>query len=438
VQTNRSGQDPSGLSPLEGGEFGRLLARLTRAGPVAVAVSGGADSLALCLLAAAWARREGRPLTALTVDHGLRPNSAAEAAQVRDWLAARGIAHVILNWTGPKPVAGLQAVARRARYDLLLTWCRGAGVRDLLVAHHRDDQAETVLLRAARGTGTAGRAGMAAATERDGVRLLRPLLAVPRARLRATLIAQSQPWIEDPSNHDPRFARVRARQALALVPTATAALANQADVHAALRIEREADVRDFLQAYATFSQAGYGYLAAGARTAPLATVARALAWMLRTIAGREYGPRTAALDQLARWIRGDARGARTLHGCVVAAQGGGFLVCREARALPVISVTAGISAAWDNRFRVTLQGGSPDTRHSVQALGVRGWQAARERAAHLLPYRAAQSVPALYAGGTVVAVPHLGIESPGVALSVLPLSAETLALTPFAVVSGPG
>lgn len=125
MQTNRSGRDLSDLAPLDAPEFDALMTRLAPAGPLAVAVSGGADSLALCLLASAWVRRAGRSLTALTVDHGLRPDSAAEAAQVGDWLGAQGIPHVILNWTGPKPATGLPAAARKARYDLLLSWCRG-------------------------------------------------------------------------------------------------------------------------------------------------------------------------------------------------------------------------------------------------------------------------------------------------------------------------
>jgi tRNA(Ile)-lysidine synthase len=154
---------------------------------IAVAVSGGADSMALALLAARWARqREGR-VTGLIVDHGLRPNSAAEAKRVANWLGRRQIDHRILTWRGTKPETGVQTVAREARYGLLIDWCRRHGVLHLLVAHQLEDQAETVVLRLERGSGVDGLAAMPAAIETPWVRILRPLLALTRAELRAFL-----------------------------------------------------------------------------------------------------------------------------------------------------------------------------------------------------------------------------------------------------------
>src|SRR5689334_12818293 len=157
---------------------------------LAVAVSGGADSLALALLADRWARACGGRVTALTVDHGLRPEAAREARQVGRWLKASGIRHVILRWSPPAMkktatarLANLQAAARDARYELLCGWCRQHAVLHLLLAHHRDDQAETLLLRLARGSGLDGLAAMAPLVERSAVRLLRPLLAVPKTAI---------------------------------------------------------------------------------------------------------------------------------------------------------------------------------------------------------------------------------------------------------------
>jgi tRNA(Ile)-lysidine synthase len=202
------------------GEFARLMARLAPFDDrrhLAVAVSGGPDSLALVLLAARWAKHNGHTVSALTVDHGLRPESAAEARQVADWLAGRELAHAVLRWRGAKPATAVQATARAARYRLLVGWCRRNRVADLLVGHQLEDQAETLLMRLARGTGLDGLAAMTPASRLDGVRLVRPLLAVPKARLRATLEAVDQPWIEDPSNLDPEFLRTRAGQALALL-----------------------------------------------------------------------------------------------------------------------------------------------------------------------------------------------------------------------------
>ena len=159
---------------------------------VAVAVSGGSDSLALCLLADRWAQARGGKVFALTVDHGLRPESGAEAAQVQRWLAARAISHRTRRWTGARRTGATQAEARAARFALLAGWCRRAGVLHLLLGHQREDQAETALQRLVHGSGIEGLAAMAPvrlAMEPDGrgVRLLRPLLSVPRDALAATL-----------------------------------------------------------------------------------------------------------------------------------------------------------------------------------------------------------------------------------------------------------
>ena len=208
------------MGALDQAAFAALMARFApfEARPhLAVAVSGGADSLALALLADGWARAESGRITALTVDHRLRPGSAEEAARVAHWLRHRAIAHVVLVRDGPGFAGDVQAEARAARYRLLEGWCECQGVLHLLTAHHREDQAETVLLRLARGSGLDGLAGIAAVVERRDCRILRPLLTVPRASLAATLEARGQAWIEDPSNRDPAYARVRLRQAEAVL-----------------------------------------------------------------------------------------------------------------------------------------------------------------------------------------------------------------------------
>ncbi len=180
---------------------------------LAVAVSGGRDSLCLALLADRWARERDGRATAFIVDHGLRAEAAREARATCELLRGQGIEAHVLSWTGPKPATGVQQAAREARYRLLRDACRERGLLHLLVAHQADDQAETVVMRAARRSGTDGLAGMAALLEWPEVRLLRPLLGVPRARLSATLKALGIAWIDDPSNLDPRFERARLRAA---------------------------------------------------------------------------------------------------------------------------------------------------------------------------------------------------------------------------------
>ena len=210
---------------------------------LAVAVSGGRDSLALTLLAHDWAGSRGGKTVGLIVDHGLRPESAAEAAATRALLDRNGCEATMLHWSGAKPRSGLQEAARAARYRLLREECRGRGILHLLLGHHADDQAETVAMRAARDSGPDGLAGMAALVEQPEVRLLRPLLGVPRARLTATLVARGVAWIEDPSNSDPRFERARLRMAprSALPPPSAGRPEREADLARAavdvLRVE---------------------------------------------------------------------------------------------------------------------------------------------------------------------------------------------------------
>lgn len=200
-------------SPIADRELDGLLAPLAGFDRVLIAVSGGPDSSALLHLAARWraARGAGPELLAATVDHALRPGSADEAEAVGEAAARLGVPHRLLRWSGPKPVRGLQEAAREARYALLTAEARAAGAGAIVLAHTRDDQAETVLFRLARGSGLAGLGGMRVVTSRDGIALLRPLLDVPKARLVATLAAAGLPFAQDPTNLDLRFARPRLR-----------------------------------------------------------------------------------------------------------------------------------------------------------------------------------------------------------------------------------
>ncbi|MEZ5998825.1 MAG: tRNA lysidine(34) synthetase TilS [Hyphomonas sp.] len=199
--------------------FDRLCSKA--AGPVCVAVSGGGDSLALMVLAAHWAERRGRTILSFTVDHRLRPEAADEARHVAAIARQLGIAHETLAWADPKP---RQAAARAARHGLLAAAAAKAGSRLVLTAHTEDDQAETFLMRARAGSGWYGLAGIQplAMTPATGagsdVLLARPLLDVRRDALRQVLTAVGIRWIEDPSNDDARFERVRMRALLAAEP----------------------------------------------------------------------------------------------------------------------------------------------------------------------------------------------------------------------------
>ncbi len=211
--------------PIGDAEADRLFADLLGESALLLAVSGGADSTALLYLLVRWRKRhESSPqLHAVTIDHGLRAGSRHEASAVKRLAAELGVTHRTMRWTGEKPATGLQEKARAERYRLLLDAARRAGARCVITAHTLDDQAETVLFRLARGSGLGGigamarvsRVGFHAPAMRDGKgspALVRPLLGIAKARLVATLRAAGVAHVEDPSNDDPRFARVRWRK----------------------------------------------------------------------------------------------------------------------------------------------------------------------------------------------------------------------------------
>lgn len=198
--------------PVGAREAAELFADLAGETQLLVAVSGGPDSVALLALLAEWSREAGRPrLLAATVDHGLRAGSADEALGVAALCGRLGVPHSILRWEGEKPTSRLQERARAARYDLLAGEAASFGGAMLVTAHTRDDQAETLLMRMARGSGPSGLAGMRRRMVRQGMVLARPLLGLPKARLIATAQARGLPFVTDPSNGDPRFARARWR-----------------------------------------------------------------------------------------------------------------------------------------------------------------------------------------------------------------------------------
>ena len=201
---------------LSSADIDALFAPFFRAKALLIAVSGGPDSTALLLMAAEWAKRRGKTrIEVATVDHGLRPESAEEAKAVAALCTRLGIGHRILQWKGAKPTSRLQERAREARYRLLVDHARAVSADALMTAHHADDQAETVLFRLLRGSGVAGLRGMDLMTARDGMVIARPLMGLKKRDLIAFANERGAPFIDDPSNADPRFARTRLRALLA-------------------------------------------------------------------------------------------------------------------------------------------------------------------------------------------------------------------------------
>jgi tRNA(Ile)-lysidine synthase len=208
-------------SAISAADAKQLFAEWKAAPALVLAVSGGPDSVALLWLAARWRRSlaRGPRLVAVTVDHGLRAESAREANDVKRLARSLDLAHHTLRWTGAKPKTGLPAAARTARYRLLAKAARAHGATHILTAHTRDDQAETLLMRMLRGSGLAGLSAMVRQTPRDGVMLARPLLNISKSQLVATLKKAKIDFADDPTNRDIHFTRPRLR---ALMPALAA------------------------------------------------------------------------------------------------------------------------------------------------------------------------------------------------------------------------
>jgi tRNA(Ile)-lysidine synthase len=414
-------------TPIEPAEFAVLMAALgpfEHAPRLAVAVSGGADSMALLLLARDWAADRGGAVVALTVDHGLRTEAAAEAAQVGDWAAGLGIAHRLLRWTGDRPARGIEAAARAARYRLLEAACAEAGILHLLLAHHRGDQAETFLLRLARGSGLDGLAAMSAIVERPACRVLRPLLGLARARLGATLAARGQGWIEDPSNHDPAFARVRlrlGREILAREGLDERRLAATAARLGRAKAALEPALARLLARAAAPDPAGFVRLDAGVLVAAPAELGlRALAAILTAVGGSQHPPRGERLERLHKEISTGLTRGRTLAGCRVVPHRGRLLICREAAAMAApVAAVPGEKSCWDKRFHVSLPPDGP-AGVSVGALGAAPLPGLRPS----LPAMVRRTLPALVDAGGIVSVPALhylreGVSAPSVASATM-------------------
>lgn len=324
---------------LEAAVRGVLDRRLLRATPrpIAIALSGGGDSLALTLIADAWARDAARDIAIINVDHRLRTESAVWTARCEALAARLGRPFHALAWEGDKPATGLPAAARAARHRLLADAARNLGARVVLMGHTADDLAEAEAMRAGGSTVPDPRAWAPSPVwpEGRGVFILRPLLDIRRADLRAWLGARGETWIDDPANDDPRYARSRARAGglepgprLKPPPLELAGLASeQAGVitlaRAVLRIAASADARRFI-ALAAVCAGGGERLPAGARTERLTEMLRADGSVDATLAGAR--------------VQADANHVRVFREAGEAARGG-------------LAPVRG-PAVWDGRFEI--------------------------------------------------------------------------------------
>lgn len=406
--------------------FEDVMTRLHVVGSVAVGVSGGADSMALLHLLCAWNKSAGNQLdlTALTVDHGLRAESATEAAAVGAWARDLGIKHRTLIWDDEKPSSNIEAVAREARYRLIGEWCVENRVQTFMTAHHFDDQAETFLMRLVRGSGVAGLSAIAEERSLGGgfasIRLLRPLLKIPKIDLTALLQDVQQPWVEDPSNEDGEFTRARLRnmretfENLGLTSERIVATANRMS-EANMVLQRAADL--LWQQAASVSPFGEVVLDRKALMDGEAdTRRRVLAHALKAVSGTNFGPRYERLLRLEKAITADQTGSGvTLHGCKITDKGGALSIIREAGRIEAQAISPGSMELWDGRFHI--QWAARDERETednweIRAIGGPGLKSLRDQGwamPEALPHRdILLTLPAAWQGDKVICVPLLG------------------------------
>lgn len=388
--------------------FGGFMSAFKKPGAViGIAVSGGSDSLALLHILAIAAPHLGINLRAATVDHGLRQGSAHEAAEVAKICQALGIAHETLLWKHDVVVGNLQDQARRARYALLADWAQRSGVRDVMLAHTADDQAETFLMGLAREAGLDGLTGMRPTWTQAGVRFSRPLLSVCRADLRRFLTRHGVAWMDDPSNDNDRFTRVKARKALtALKPLGitverlAATVGNLAAAQQGLiwatsdlwaRVGRESAGALHVQ----WRDVGYG-------SAEISR--RLLQTAIKWLAGGDYAPRAHKLVNLEMAL-GQGREA-TLGGCRFRMKDKQLTILREPRT--VAGLECPTTQLWDNRWHLT---GPHAPNLTIRALGADGLSLCKDWRSLGQPRDALLVSPAIWQDQTLIAAPLAGFSN---------------------------
>ena len=396
---------------------------------IVLAVSGGSDSMALMHLVAAWRdhRRQIRSTTevprfsVVTIDHGLRTASADECRAVASAAASLAMGHTTLVWQGLKPEHGIQAAARAARYDLLNQHLHANGRAAVAVAHTADDQAETLLMRLARGSGIDGLGAMRSITQLGGGHaLLRPLLGIRKAALSAYLEQSGLTWSEDPSNGSTTFERVRVRNTLAAMDKSGFALDIPSLARSASRAARASDALAALTTqtwnqrgnHACFDRLGYAVIDMAWLTAqPEDIRLRLLSGLINTISGLQTHVSLGQLENMTSGRGWNLHAGVTLHGTRWDTDAeGGLRIYRETgrSAPPALQIAPGTTAIWDRRFVISAAATAPPA--GVEVLGPEGLQALRatgwrRRAA---PARVLWTLPAVYDAQGLAAVPALG------------------------------
>ncbi|MFZ5965286.1 tRNA lysidine(34) synthetase TilS [Thalassococcus sp. BH17M4-6] len=420
---------------------------------IALAVSGGGDSMAMLTLAHNWTRVWGVRLWVVTVDHGLRPESADEAAFVAEEVRALGHPHATLRWHWDGQ-GNVQDAARHARLSLIDRW--RAGLDHVLMAHTQDDVAETFLMRLKRGSGVDGLSAMRArrrvvphvgtppalpdadvtqtqappmrgAAATPGFDVIRPCLDMRRAELRHYLRTLKGRWVEDPSNDDPAFGRVQMRQALSVLEEAGLSVASLTRTADRMRRASDALRARAVEAWRALQPEDAGQMhrtgdvsfdRTGFERVEPETQLRLLAAALQYVSTNAYRPRADPLQAVLERVL--AGGAGTLHGCEVRADGAQLRILREFQAVAALQTRAGDARLWDGRWQVV----NPDMQGlTVRALGEDGWAQCPDRGVDTPAFHAARALPSIWDGAKLVACDAMGV-GPGGTMRLCPMGRD--------------
>ncbi len=398
-------------------EFSRLITLLPIRidDKIGLAISGGPDSMALAHLMHAWAKKHGVQVHGFHVDHQLRPSSSLEAASVVQWLAEMDISCDVLVWHHGDLRRKTQAHARQARHVLIAELAKKKGITQVFLGHHLNDQIETFLLRLECGSGVSGLSGMQSVAHMQNLTLLRPLLTVPKKKLQEAVIQKKLPFIDDPSNHNEEFARVRMRklahvmQEYGFDPGRLGRTVSKiSETNAAMSYM----MHEVIDRHATYHDAGYISVAATPLDLlPKALVLRVLDGIIRGMSGQLYPVRYQRLARCYdKLIKGDTLAATTLGHCYIKKRRKTFLFCREAHYVEKeITLRTPGQYRWDERFWVDLL----DTYEvpsgiTVGPLGYEGWKQISTYCRSDLPSYIVYTLPAIWLHNRVIAQPHLG------------------------------
>jgi tRNA(Ile)-lysidine synthase len=383
-------------------------------GTIAVAVSGGADSLCLALLLKEWIKSPD-DIVALTVDHKLRPDSTTEAQQVGQWMKHHGISHHILTveWEGAQPTARIQEQARKKRYNLLRNWCHKNNITVLATAHHLDDQVETFLMRLEAGSGLDGLTVMRTTSMQEDLTILRPLLTFPKDRLIQTLRERfHQEWAEDPTNTTQKYARGRLRNVLEaienkrniaeMINLTVNKLQHSLDCLEDLTNNALEDIAQFHPlAYITVKQEKLNALHPEIQR-------RLLRKVMSSLTQTKYPIRHRSLEQLIENLRNDETTV-TCGGCVFSKKADQLYVVREMKNLPnPVALSDNERISWDRRFELEVQDLPKTQVFTIAPLGKRHvpWKTIKKNFPDIPCEVVMPSLPAIFSKDGLVAFPH--------------------------------